>query len=84
MTRPLAITGPAAWAPYLINGDASGLDPESRLAADTWTAREGVRIVGTEPDAEPFFSWAGRLYVPEQDAAGFTALEYIAELESDT
>lgn len=83
MTRPLhpitSIPAPAAWASYLVNGDASGLTPEERAQADAWLAREGVRIVGTEPDAEPYFSWAARILVPELDCTGAEMLDYRAE-----
>lgn len=82
MTAPAPIlthiVAPAAWASYLINGDASGLEPGEREKADAWLQREGVEIVGTEPNAEPYFSNGGRLLVPELDCSGFTALDYRA------
>lgn len=72
------IVAPAHWAPYLIYG-AGFLSPGERVRADLWLARERVRIVGLEPGAEPYFSWAGRLLVPELGVDGFTALDYRAE-----
>ena len=55
-------TGPAAWASYLINGDATGLDREEVEAADEWIESIGLGApVSCEPagflsyfDAEPF------------------------------
>lgn len=78
MTRTFEIVAPAAWAPYLLEGDASGLEPGEREKADAWLQREGVAIVGTEPNAEPYFTWAGRTLAPEIGAAGFMALDYRA------
>jgi hypothetical protein len=73
------IVAPAAWASYLINGDASGLSRLELTAAQAWLRREGVRIVGIEPGAESYFCAAGRVHVPELDADGFDALDYRAE-----
>jgi hypothetical protein len=36
-----SLTAPSAWASYLINGDASGIDDDDKAAADAWIAREG-------------------------------------------
>lgn len=30
---------PSSWAPYLINGDASGMEPEEQASADAFVAR---------------------------------------------
>lgn len=40
--KTLTITAPSAWAPYLINGDASGLAFNDITAADAWIEREGL------------------------------------------
>ena len=34
--QPVTATGLSAWAPYLINGDASGLSPDDVAAADSF------------------------------------------------
>lgn len=73
------IVGPAHWASFLINGDASGLSPEERDMADAWLARERVRIIGTEPGAEPYFTWSAAVHCPELGVAGMEALDYRAE-----
>ena len=56
------IHGAAYWASYLINGDASGLDPDEKEAADNWAARE----LGDDGECvdcgEPFFSWSYGLH----------------------
>lgn len=53
--------GPAAWASYFINGDATCLDDDEIEQADAWAATlgEGAAIVSCE--GEPYFSssfWA--------------------------
>jgi hypothetical protein len=54
-------TAPAYWAPYLVNGDASGLaydSPESLARAEQWVAKlasEGWYVVSTT-DAESYFA----------------------------
>lgn len=39
---PVTRLAPSAWASYLINGDASGLEPSERRQAELWIAREGI------------------------------------------
>lgn len=36
------LRAPSHWAPYLINGDATGLDDEDVLACDRWVASLGI------------------------------------------
>lgn len=38
----VAVTAPAHWASYLINGDASGLETAEVLACDRWLASIGL------------------------------------------
>jgi len=86
------ITAPAAWASYLVNGDASGLSDEERAQADAWLEREGVRIVDVERDEngeplDPYFTWHMDVHAPELGFAGASALDYRAEelrLEEDS
>ena len=49
--QTLEITAPSHWASYLINGDASGLEPEDKAACDAWIKREGVGIPVSCEDA---------------------------------
>lgn len=39
MLQPTTYRAPSAWAPYLINGDASGLDEEDKARADAFVDR---------------------------------------------
>jgi hypothetical protein len=54
--RIMHLTAPSHWAPYLINGDASGLDVDEQLACDAWLEAEGVRDVLDAEDAG-FIRW---------------------------
>lgn len=36
------VVGPAAWASYFINGDATGLEPGEEAQADAWLAWHGA------------------------------------------
>lgn len=72
------IAAPAHWASYLLEGGPLE-QPGEQAQADAWLARERVRIVGLEPDAEPYFSWGARLLVPELGVDGCMMLDYRAE-----
>lgn len=77
------IPAPAAWAPYLINGDSSGLAPGERDQVDAWLAREGVEILDVRRDesGEPFESYyspAWRILAPETGLEGGETLDYLA------
>lgn len=50
--EPVYATGRAAWASYLVNGDASGIDDGERAEADRFAAYMGGPIVSA--DGEPF------------------------------
>jgi hypothetical protein len=54
--KTLVLTAPSFWASYLINGDASGISDDERVACDTWLAREGL---GAPVDCEDagFCKW---------------------------
>ena len=41
-------TAPSAWAPYLVNGDSSGLEAEDIIAADQFAEWLGGYIVSCE------------------------------------
>lgn len=65
-------TAPAYWAPYLINGDASGMTNTEVHWADTWVAHlaeDGWRIVSADGEAEfrhgcdALFKWNGDVLV---------------------
>lgn len=72
------VAGPAHWASYLVNGDASGLEPHDRAMCDAWQASLDLRIVGIV-DAEPWFTWAAKVYCPQLDTNGCAMLEYVCE-----
>lgn len=38
----LTMLAPSAWAPYLINGDSSGLDDDETATVDAWIESLGV------------------------------------------
>jgi hypothetical protein len=63
------IIGAAYWAPYLINGDASGMDDDEIALCDAWCAREleGGEVVDC---GEPYFSWSYDLYTGEEFSGG--------------
>lgn len=58
--QTLTITAPSHWASYLINGDASGIEPEDVAACDAWIAREGVGLPVSCDDAG--FRWRHDAY----------------------
>lgn len=77
------VTGAAYWASYLVNGDASGLEPEEKALADAWLERlgEGVRVVDVERDedgeaCEARFSWSYGLHTGA-DVSGGDLLDYV-------
>lgn len=49
--RTETYTAPSHWAPYLINGDASGLDEGERQAADDWIEAMGCGVPVSCEDA---------------------------------
>lgn len=75
------LIAPADWAPYFINGDASGLSAQEIIAADVWLGRENVARVLTDR-GEPFFSWSLRLHAPEAGYSGGMVSEYVCEVMS--
>lgn len=64
---------PAAWASYLINGDASGLEPGERPKIDAYLKAQKIGDVLACED-EAHFSWSFDLY--GGDAEGGELLEY--------
>lgn len=48
-------TAPDAWASYLMNGDASGIDDTDKAQADAWIEREGLGLPVSCDDAG--FMW---------------------------
>lgn len=49
------LTAPSAWASYLINNDASGMDDSDKAQCDAWLMREGL---AAPVDCEPAgFCW---------------------------
>lgn len=85
MVQFVKITGPAAWASYLINGDASGLEDGEQAKADAWLSRNELRQIvsdasGEDDDPqEPRFTRHMALYCREIDCEGGDVLDYVAE-----
>lgn len=83
----VTVTGPAYWASYFINGDASGLSAEEKAQADAWLAREGVASVAcdaADEDGEPLgprFTWSFGLHAPECGVSGGDVLDYLCTLK---
>jgi hypothetical protein len=50
------VIGPAAYASYFINGDASGLSDEERAQADAWAAFECGSAGNIVDCSEPYYS----------------------------
>lgn len=86
----VTVTGPASWASYLINGDASGLSPEEKAQADAWLEREGIASVvsdATDEDGESKearFTWSMPLYAPELGCQGGDVLDYVCHMKEST
>lgn len=72
-------TAPAAWASYLVNGDASGLEPDELSAADAWCARLAPWYVVDAVEDSNRFSWSYRLH--GGTAEGGTVCDYILHRE---
>ena len=71
------LTGAAYWASYLINGDASGLEPREKALADAWLERELApeeSVVDCEQEAH--FSWHYDLHTGDDSVRGGDVLEY--------
>lgn len=76
MAQTRTITGAAYWAPYIINGDSSGLEPAEIALCDAWEARElepGESIVDCEEESR--FSWSYDLHTGA-DCRGGDVLDY--------
>ena len=68
-------TAPAIWAPYLVNGDATGLEPEELAACDAWQAAQEPAYVVSCTDDESRFTWHYDLY--GGTAAGGMVIDYV-------
>ena len=72
------IDAPDYWAPYLINGDATGLSDEDREDADQYF--NGYYVVDVSEDS--WFSWNGR--ANGSRFSGCTLATYTVEVLADT
>lgn len=76
-------TAPSYWASYLVNGDASGLDPAEKVHAEHWLAlRAPWRVVDVARDddgeaIEARFTWHYGLYDTLADCSGGDVLDYV-------
>lgn len=76
-------SAPAYWAPYLVNGDASGLDAREIALADKWQAGHApAYVVDVARDrfglpASPYFSWAYGAIAGDETCTGGELLDYI-------
>jgi hypothetical protein len=64
---------PVYWASYLINGDASGLEPGEQQRVDAYLKHENIIDVADVAD-ESYFSWSYDLYGGE--AQGGDLVDY--------
>jgi hypothetical protein len=74
----LELKGASYWASYLINGDASGLEPDEKALCDAWLDRElpaGFSIVNCAEESH--FSWSYDLWTGS-DCRGGDLLDYTA------
>lgn len=71
MLQTVKLTAPAHWASYLINNDASGLEPRDTADADAWLRAEEL---GWPVDVgDTFFAWR---HDAPHFAPGATCAEY--------
>jgi hypothetical protein len=73
------ITGPAYWASYLINNDASGIEADEKARADAWIKRNNVANV-VDCEEESRFTNHYQLYDPLADCTGGDVLDYTCEV----
>lgn len=65
-------TLPAHWAPYLINGDATGLDDSDEKECDAYMEREG--LPAPVDCGEAYFAWRNDANRLGGDVCEFTFL----------
>jgi hypothetical protein len=78
MIEVITVIAPAAWASYLVNGDASSLSDAEVAQADRYV--KGVRIVSTVDGAEPYFTSRFQLYGGIENAACGEVIEYVGHV----
>lgn len=88
MIKTDTATGAAAWASYLINGDASGLEQREIELCDAWAEKLPGYVVDVERDesgeaAEPFFTWSYDLHTGD-DCRGGDCLTYVIHVPADS
>lgn len=69
--------GAAHWAPYLINGDASGLDARDVALCDAWHAGLAPFYVVSDTGEEPRFTWFYALHTGDTCSGG-SVVDYVA------
>lgn len=65
---------PAYWASYLVNGDASGLSAEDKVACDAFLAREALSRASFADCSEQYFSRTNDAGTMAGDVCEFTAI----------
>ncbi len=75
--------GAAQWASYLINGDASGLEPREVELCDKWQAQLApgyIVSVLSDDDGEsesPWFTWSYGIHTGDDSCSGGECLTYV-------
>jgi hypothetical protein len=81
------IQGAAAWASYLINGDASGLNESDIAECDKWLNKELADNEEIIDCGEPYFSWAFGFHTGSKYSGGdlveYTVFERNAHLAAN-
>lgn len=75
----VSITGPACWASYLVNGDASGIDTTEREHADAWLLLNEVANV-VDCEDEPRFTWYYGVHDTLATCSGGDVIDYTCEV----
>lgn len=86
------ITGAAHWASYLVNGDASGIEPREIELADAWRASNfpGANIIDIDVKRydngeaeESSFSWSYGWHTGDPNCNGGDVIDYVVTYQDD-
>ncbi len=73
--KQVTATAPEYWASYLINGDASGLEPSEKAQADAWIERQGMGMPVSCSEESFLSNWHDAML--ELGSKGENVLEYV-------